>query len=121
MPNSKWWRSLKKGDETQYAYNPYATGFAPDIFALEEIEYTVPGTILILLAGFLLLSTVYIAFDGYRNWLFPQAAPAPNLAMHYPYAHTLPEQETIELSRFSKFFLGLIVATGLFFVWRRRR
>jgi hypothetical protein len=121
MPNSKWWRSLKKGDEIQYAHNPYDTDFAPDIFSLEEIEYTVPGIILILLAGFLLLSTVYVAIDGYRHWLFPRTDPAPKMAMYYPYDHAPSGQETTELSLFSKFFLGLAVAIGILFVWRRRK
>jgi hypothetical protein len=121
MPNSKWWRSVKKGDEIQYGYNPYATGFSPDIFPPEEIGFTIPGIILILLAGFLLLSTLYIAVDGYRNWLFPPTISVQALATYYPHSHTLAEHETIQLSGCSKLFLGLTIVIGLFLVWRRHK
>lgn len=68
MVNSNWWHSIERGDEIEYAYNPYATRFV-DIFQRDQITLTWAGAALISLWLAFFALIISWSWDGFVHFI----------------------------------------------------
>ena len=128
MPDAKWWTSLEKGDEIQYAYNPHATDVS-DIFRPNQITLTVPGIMLIIIGLALWFLTVRWAWEGFVNSIWPKEAarvvsPSVRQKLDEPLDTTgvEPSYKTSSEQTFPAILLiGLGMVAGIFLLFRKLR
>ena len=128
MPDAKWWTSLEKGDEIQYAYNPHATDVS-DIFRPNQITLTIPGIMLIIIGLALWFLTVRWAWEGFVNSIWPKEAarvvsPSVRQKLDEPLDTTgvEPSYKTSSEQTFPAILLiGLGMVAGIFLLFRKLR
>lgn len=125
VPNSKWWQTFAKGERIAYAYNPYSGGFSESIFHPNEINFTLPGMIIITDLILLWGMTIWASIGGYVYFIFHK----PIRDYHYPseissyatpqFQHHQAENSNKQSSCLPVLGIAIGLAALMLLIWKR--